>query len=296
MSFSSDVKSAIAHVPKHSGEATAMLYGMLIFAHTYSENEISLRTETAEVSDVLCGLLLGEFDIMVVPEMYKKRDNMIYKVTITEKGDIEKIREKFTSGNIDREIVKSAHESAAFLKGAFLSCGYINSLDKPYRLDFTVEEADLAAELASIIFGQIEAMPKLSVRKNAQIVYLRDSELIVDLLNTIGATSAAFTILNSQIERDIRNNLNRKNNFDIANIEKRTEAGLAQTEAIKWLMEQDKFESLPVNLKMTARIRLENPYASLDSIGNACDPKVSKSQVSKRLKQIVEIYQKEKER
>lgn len=296
MSFSSDVKSAVAHVPRHDDESLAMLYGMVIFAHTFSEDEISLRTETAEVSDVFCGLLLGELDIMISPEMYKKKDNIIYKITIENKDDIAKIRKRFSAESIDRTLLVSEHANTAFLKGAFLSCGYINAPDKPYRLDFTVEEADTAVELATMIFDQIGSMPKLSVRKNAQIVYFRESNLIVDFLNLIGATSAAFTVMNSQIERDIRNNLNRKNNFDIANIEKRTEAGLAQTEAIKWLMECGKFDDLPISLKSTARIRMGNPYAPLDFIGSACDPPISKSQVSKRLKQIVEIYKNEKEK
>ena len=86
------------------------------------------------------------------------------------------------------------------------------------------------------------------------------------------------------------NNLNRKNNFDIANIGKTAEASLIQTEAINALMESGKFEKLPLSLRQTAKLRLKYPDASLEELGKSSEPPISKSQVSKRLRQIVDIY------
>ena len=293
MSFSSLAKAAAAQMPRHNDESRAMLYGMLVFSHTFSENEISFRTETAEVSDIFCGLLLGELDIMVSPEMYQREINIIYRVKISDSAALLKIKEAFAQNgyaSLDRSIVSSPRALAAFLKGAFISCGYVNPPSKPYRLDFTVKDADLAVELAVILSQELGTMPKLSVRKSYQVVYYRDSELIVDFLNLIGLTSTAFAIMNGQIERDIRNNLNRKNNFDIANIGKTAEASLIQTEAINALMESGKFEKLPLSLRQTAKLRLKYPDASLEELGKSSEPPISKSQVSKRLRQIVDIY------
>ncbi|MBR6049993.1 MAG: DNA-binding protein WhiA [Clostridia bacterium] len=293
MSFSSETKASSSQMPKHDDECVAMLYGMLMFSHSFSENEISFRTETAEVSDILCGLLLGVLDIMATPKMSKKGGGVIYKIAVTDKFDLEKIRSNFAAygySKTDRSLLTLPRDEVAFLRGAFLSCGYLNSPDKPYRLEFTVRDPDLAVELALILSRQINVMPKLSVRKTNQIVYYRESNLIVDFLNLIGQSAAAFVILNSQIERDIRNNINRQNNFDIANIGKKTEASMAQTEAIEWLISSGEFEKLPIGLKTTAKLRLDHPDASLEAIGGMSDPPISKSQVSKRLSQIIETY------
>lgn len=295
MSFSSETKAAAAQMPRHDDECVAMLYGMLMFSHSFSENEISFRTETAEVSDMLCGLLLGVLDIIATPKMIERSGGTIFKVSVTDPSDLEKIRSKFAPngyGKTDDALLSSPRDDIAFLRGAFLSCGYINSPSKPYRLEFTVRDADLAVALALVLSRQVNVMPKLSVRKTSQIVYYRESSLIVDFLNLIGQSSAAFVILNSQIERDIRNNLNRQNNFDIANLGKKTEASAAQTEAINALIKSGEFEKLPLGLRTTAKLRLANPDASLEAIGTMENPPISKSQVSKRLSQIVEVYKK----
>lgn len=293
MSFSSLAKAAASQMPRHNDESRAMLYGMLVFSHTFSENEVSFRTETAEVSDIFCGLLLGELDIMAVPEMYQKEVNVIYHIKISDASSISKIKNAFAQNgffSIDRSLLSSQRAVTAFLKGAFISCGYINPPNKPYRLDFTVKDADLAVELAVIISQALGKMPKMSVRRSYQVVYCRDSELILDFLNLIGLNSTAFAIMNGQIERDIRNNLNRKNNFDIANIGKTAQTSLIQTEAINALISSGEFEKLPVTLRQTARLRLKYPDASLEELGRSTDPPVSKSQISKRLRQIVDIY------
>ena len=295
MSFSSEIKASAAQMPRHDDECVAMLYGMLMFSHPFSENEISFRTETAEVSDMLCGLLLGVLDIIATPQMIEKSGSTVYKVTVTDKQDLEKIKEKYAKngyGKTDEDLLSSPRADIAFLRGAFLSCGYINSPSKPYRLEFTVRNGDLAVALALILSRQVNVMPKLSVRKTSQIVYYRESSLIVDFLNLIGQSSAAFVILNSQIERDIRNNLNRQNNFDIANLGKKTDASVAQIEAINALIASGEFEKLPLGLRTTAKLRLANPDASLESIGEMENPPISKSQVSKRLSRIVEAYKK----
>ena len=292
MSFSSEAKMAAAIMPKSHKEQKAMLYGMLLFGNVFSESDIMLMTETAEVSDILCGLLLGVCDIMASPQAYEKGGREVYKIKIDDKGDLSRIFEEFGAAGtdaIDKSIISDSHTETAFLRGAFLSCGYINPPEKSYRLDFTVRSGDLAVDLAVVLMKCVGEMPKLSVRRSNQIVYFRDSNLIVDFMNMIGLTSQAFEIMNSQIERDIRNNLNRRTNFDVANIGKKTAASVTQIEAINAIIDRGDFEKLPINLRQTARLRLDMPDASLEALGKAEVPPISKSQVSKRLSQIVEI-------
>ena len=295
MSFSSETKVSAVNMPKTKSECRAMLYGMLLFSTSFSENEIVYMTENAEVSDIVSGLLLGVFDIMETPDIKTRGSSCIFTIKISDNKEVELINKEYASvgfTNIDKSIFSGINDEIAFLRGAFLSCGYINPPDKPYRLDFTVKNPDLAVDLALVLCEHLSSMPKLSVRKSSQVVYYRDSNVIVDFLNLLGLNNAAFSILNSQIERDIRNNLNRRNNFDFANIAKKTDASIIQIDAINYLMECGEFEKLPAALRITGKIRIQNPEASLDALGKLENPPISKSQVSKRLHKIVEHYKK----
>ena len=296
MSFSSSAKSAASSMPKTRAEQKAMLYGMLIFSNVYTDKKIVFRTETAEVSDILCGLLLGVCDVMASPEVFVKENGAVYRIKIENERDLAAVSAEFgaiRNDSIDETQFHGKSCDQFFIKGAFLSCGYINSPENPYRLDFTVESGDLAVALAVVLSKCVGEMPKLSVRKSSQVVYFRESNIIVDFLNIIGLTSHAFEIMNSQIERDIRNNLNRKTNFDVANIGKKAAASVLQTEAINKIIARGDFEKLPITLRTTAKLRLEMPDASLEAIGDAENPPISKSQVSKRLARLIEISKKQ---
>ena len=293
MSFSSQIKASAAFRPQHDDECDAMLYGLILFSNKFAADELSFRTENAEVSDFFCGLLLGVLDIYASPRIHEKQNGTIFKITLNDGDVLKKIAEKYAVlgyNKIDRSLIASERQMHAFLRGAFLSCGYINPPERSYRLEFSVKDADLAVDLALVLSECVNVMPKLSARKTDQIIYYRDSDLIIDFLNLIGMTSASFEVMNCQIEKEIRNNVNRKNNFDVANIERKTDTSVAQIEAITALIKSGEFDKLPVGLRTTAKLRMKYPDMSLEAIGKAEDPPLSKSQVSKRLKQIMEIY------
>ncbi|MBO4353540.1 MAG: DNA-binding protein WhiA [Clostridia bacterium] len=293
MSFSSEKKAAAAFRPQHDDECEAMLYGLILFSNKFSADELSFRTENAEVSDIFCGLLLGVLEISATPKMHVKKNGTIFKISVSDADALSRIALKYAScgyNKIDRSVIPSSRMQHAFLRGAFLACGYIDPPERSYRLEFSVRDADLAVDLALVLSENVNVMPKMSARKADQIIYYRDSDLIIDFLNLIGLTSASFDIMNCQIEKEIRNNENRKNNFDIANIERNTGSSMMQIEAITALIKSGEFDALPVGLRTTAKLRMKYPDMSLEALGKAENPPLSKSQVSKRLKQIIEIY------
>ena len=81
-------------------------------------------------------------------------------------------------------------------------------------------------------------------------------------------------------------------NCDAANLYKTTGAATAQTHAIKHLIESGRFDFLPDQLKETARLRLENPQASLDELAQLHEGNITKSGVSHRLAKIVDFDKK----
>ena len=102
----------------------------------------------------------------------------------------------------------------------------------------------------------------------------------------MGAQHTVFEIMNSRIEREIRNNENRATNCVAKNIEKTISAAQRQIEAINLLMEHNRLDTLPEPLRVTAMVRYHNPDATLDELVYRHDPPISKSGLNHRLKKI----------
>ena len=86
----------------------------------------------------------------------------------------------------------------------------------------------------------------------------------------------------------MKNNINRKVNCETANLNKTVNAAVKQIEAIKTLQKTKEFDKLPESLKEVARIRLENPDASLQELGQMLSEPIGKSGVNHRLNKIIE--------
>ena len=177
-----------------------------------------------------------------------------------------------------------------FFRRMFIIFGSVTDPMKSYHLDFafsTVKEAELMAELLSENgFGF-----SISERSGRHIVYVKNSGAIEDFLVFIGAQPAAFEVMNSKIVHEIRNDTNRQVNCDTANIGKQLEAARTYIDAIRYLLDTGKLDSLPEDLRITAKLRIENEQLSLTELGRMMNPEVSKSGVRHRLKRILAAAQ-----
>ena len=84
-----------------------------------------------------------------------------------------------------------------------------------------------------------------STRRGRRVLYLRDSGGIGDYLAFIGATGAAFDVMNSRIEREFRGNVQRQVNFDTANIQKSLRSVKKYADAAEKLRAAGKYDLLP---------------------------------------------------
>lgn len=230
-----------------------------------------------------------------------------YSINIENKKDIEKILSEFSSngnesilrinrGNLLNENENDASEilnccNCAFLRGAFLSCGTISDPNKSYHLEFVVPFKTLSLDLLKLL-TEYNINAKHMVRRGVNVIYVKESESIEDLLNIIGATMSAFEIMNIKIYKDIRNTTNRQTNFSFANISRTVSAAGEQTDSILRMKESGLFEYLPQELKDFAEIRIENPEASLRELGEMFDPPLSRSAVNHRIKKILAFSRK----
>jgi len=173
-----------------------------------------------------------------------------------------------------------------FLRHLFIIFGGVTDPEKSYHLDFTFNEENscIAAEAILLSMGFDF---RRTTRREKHVLYMKDSALIEDFLAAAGASSAAFDVMNEKIVREFRNSVNRQVNCDTANIEKQLAAGKKYIEAIRLLIEADKIDSLPEDLRETALLRYENHQLSLTELGRMLTPEVSKSGVRHRLERIL---------
>ena len=198
--------------------------------------------------------------------------------------------DRFLSDNalIDRENFTCPECRNAFLRGVFMRCGSVNSPDKSNHLEMKVG-SEMNADEMCIFLREMGLEAKVSKRREKYVVYFKDGDTIFHVLSVMGAQKCAFDLVNTQIEKNIRNNVNRVNNCEMANMQKSANATVRQLDAIKELMKDDKFDTLPDKLLYTATLRRDNPDLSLTDLAATHEPPITKSCVNHRLEKIIKI-------
>ncbi len=303
MSFAAQVKEEIIQAaPAADCCRHAMAYGLLLFARQFNAGGVSLMTEHAPVAEQyydsivkLCGVTpqkkvspAGKFTVSV------KRSDLKQVLSVFSVSG----SESFTRINRANLLNESGSENGmdccnhAFFKGAFLSCGTISDPNKSYHLEFVVPYRMLSFDLMKLL-DDCGIKAKHMTRRGVNVIYIKDSESIEDLLNLMGATMSAFEIMNIKIYKNFRNVSNRRTNFDEANTSRLAKAACTQLDAIRAIRERHMLSQLPDELQMIAKAREENPDASLNELGALFSPPLSRSAVNHRLQKIVALSQKE---
>ncbi len=271
------------------------LYGMLLFCRIFSPEAIVFQTE----NEYVCGLfrrladdVIGGKNITDISETKKKNGGALYSVSVPSEHYREEIIYRYrVSGRalihrIQPDLIDN-NSTFAFLAGAFLCCGSITEPIKEYHLEFAVPYRELADDLMQILVS-LGINAKYTERKNAYVIYLKDSEAIEDILTLMGATMSSIDLMNVKIYKDVRNKANRIANCDAANIERTLRASEKQISDIEYIISTEGLDSLTPELRNMAEIRLENPDVSLKELGEMLDKPVGRSGANHRLKKLSE--------
>ncbi len=178
---------------------------------------------------------------------------------------------------------------SAFIAGAFCACGSVSDPAKEYHLEFCVSSKMLCADLMSLfreVDMDIDIRPKEIARKYSNVVYIKESGRIADLIMYMGAISSGFEIMNTIVEKNIRNKANRISNCDTANLDKTIKAGVAQSEAIKKIIRAGGITAIPGELRELALLRMDNPDMTLKELAEYLEEPISRSGVNHRLKKL----------
>lgn len=176
----------------------------------------------------------------------------------------------------------------SYLRGVFLSRGFVSRPEGNYHLEIVLSDQLMAADIQKLMV-RLGLDARITERKNNLVVYLKESESIVDFLRTVGASKAVLDFENVRILKSMRNNVNRQVNFETANLVKTVDASVRQTEIIKQLVEAHGWEGIPPGLRSLARLRLEFPDSSLKELGEMMNPPLTKSGVAYRMRKLEEM-------
>lgn len=297
MSFSADVKSELLSVEAENECCLhAFCYGLLLCSRSFSYREISFLTEHSNIAQKYCEVLKT---VCGVKPSTQKSDAGKFHIEIKNAEDRAKIMKVFgydeksrtmriNYANISEDCCKSA-----FLRGVFLSSGTVNDPNKRYHLEFVLPYKNLIKDLALFVseFDEFETglEPKIIQRNSNYVMYFKGSEAIEDILTVMGAVNSSLQVMGVKMYKDMRNNVNRKLNFENANLDKTVGAASKQIDAISKIKNTIGIARLPLELQEIAKMRFDNPDMSLRELAENLSTPLSRSGVNHRLKKICDI-------
>lgn len=184
-----------------------------------------------------------------------------------------------------------------FVQTLFLCCGSVvvpellqdlsaSNTNSRYHLELVFGNFALAQHIVALL-AQLSFNFRVTTRKSNTVLYIKESETIADFLVYVNSMKSKLMLENIIIERDIRNQVNRQSNCNLANIDRSIEASQRQIDAIVLLQSSGQFATLSQQLQQVALLRLANEEATLEELAKMCG--MTKSGVRHRLNKIVEL-------
>lgn len=295
MSFTADVKTELSETDRFTpAQKRAYAYGFLLFGKSFSVRSVSCASDYKCVIDSFASVITELTGIKPVVSNLKS-GKWVLKITT---ADHRKALLEFFDHSANEISLRINHGNFedddcyfAFLCGAFQSCGSLSDPNKGYHLEFVVQHNKLSGDLLKIL-TDFSLSAKYILRKYSHVIYIKGSEDIEDLLTMMGAPNSSLQLMGIKVQKDVRNKINRKMNFESANMSRAIEAGLAQVEAIEIIEKKQGLDSLTDELKELAILRKENPDMSLKELGASLSVPISRSGVNHRLAKLISIAEK----
>ena len=295
VSFSASVKAEICKANmQRSCCALAECFGILLFCNSFSGNMIRIITESREFGQRIPKLFRKAFSLQfdVQPEE-GTAGKLVFQ--ITDPSKIETIMDAYGFSqkdtlalHVNLPIVEEECCATAFLRGAYLAGGSMTDPEKAYHMELTTTHSYVSREAYGLIQDAMGFYPKSAKRGGGHVLYLKQSDMISDFLTYLGAPVAAMRIIETKLEKEINNEVNRRCNCDEANTSKVVEAAQEQLAAIRILKERGQLEHLPNKLQQAANAREKNPAASLTELAEMMEPPITKPAMNHRLKKLVQ--------
>ncbi|MBE6157608.1 MAG: DNA-binding protein WhiA [Firmicutes bacterium] len=305
MSYTTKIKDEIITIKGTKSETIALLSGFVRNNGYINNNVLHLTTENEKIADIIIDYFKNIYEINLKKEIkdnvnFSKKD--LYLLSLTEKQDfiLKDLGYLDDNGNYldtpPEYIVGANEEIRSYLRGVFLCSGSINDpKTSRYHMELLINnptEAVFVQKLLNVFLLNI----KLLTRDKGYMLYIKEAEKISDYLKIIGANNAVMYFENVRIYRDKKNQANRLNNCEQANIDKVVASATSQIKQIEIIEENLGVSLLDDKTKEALEYRKKYPEASLKELSEIISIEtgkpITKSGLNHRFRKIKDLAMK----
>lgn len=163
-------------------------------------------------------------------------------------------------------IVGANEEIRAYLKGTFLCTGSINNpKTSRYHMELLVSKPNEAVFIQKLL-NIFDLNAKILNRDKGYMIYIKEAEKISDYIKILGANKAVLFFEDARIYREKKNQTNRLNNCEQANMDKVFLNAEKQLEQIRIIEETNSYTLLDDRTKQAFDYRKKYPESSIKEL------------------------------
>ena len=186
MSFSSQIKEKLCKSEYGCMHCAAYeLSGALMFGGNIGSDSIKFATENENIAKRITADINTAYGIQVETQVISK----VQRIIIDNIYQVENI----TGGISQSDDIPFSCCRASFVRGAFLGGGSVTDPQKGYHMEFNTKSDEQALRLQKLLKNE-GFNSKITYRKGYNVVYIKGSEEIADILGYMGAAQGAFEL------------------------------------------------------------------------------------------------------
>lgn len=302
MSYTIDIKEEISSIQSTKSEMIAELSGFVRNNGFIENNILCLTTENEFTIDRLKSFFLNLYEVDLQVEIkdnlnFSKKNLYILKLT----NKTETILKDLGYWNNDNKylespptyIVGANEEIRAYLRGVFLCTGSINNpKTSRYHMELLVSKPKESVFVQKLL-NLFDLNAKILNREKGYMIYIKEAEKISDYIRILGANKAVMYFENAKIYREKKNQTNRLNNCEQANMDKVIATAAVQLSQIEIIQNSSAIDLLDDKTKEALIYRQKYPESSLKELSEIISletgKKITKSGLNHRFRKIREL-------
>lgn len=302
MSYTTNIKEEILNNISSKSEIIAELSGYIRNNGHNTPNGFQLTTENSGICDRIEKQIETIYEVKLKKEIkdslnFSKNDLLV--LTLEEKKDfiLEDIGYQDKNGvYLERPpqyIVGANEEIRAYLKGVFLTSGSINDpKTSRYHMELLIEQASEAVFVQKLL-NLFDLNVKILTRDKGYMLYIKEADKISDFLKLIKATQSVLYFENQRIYRNKKNQANRLNNCEQANMDKVVATATSQLDDIAIIEDNLGKSLLDDKTQEALEYRKKYPEVSLKELSEIISLEtgnpISKSGLNHRFRKIKDL-------
>jgi len=236
---------------------------------THNELVWRLNSQFPFIIEFIAKSLKSLYDVRIETHISNTATNINGETNYIEIiGNFDLIERDLMLSSLDPvELVSNLDSKKAYIAGAFLVGGSVNSLGaKYYHLEIRSDNYKYLQFLQNMLIA-FKIFPVLTKHTKKQfILYLKKADQISDFLKLINATNCMFAFEDHKISKDMNSNITRLNNLDVSNINKSTVTGYKQVNWINAIKDSTIYKKQSRKFKCFCELRLANQESSLSEL------------------------------